>query len=551
MPNDAAGVIANVGAGNSGWAKWLAFLERAGERCNPILVKEARQAMKSRQFSITFVIVLVLVWVCTIFAVAGYGTDLHYRALGGELFFWFYLILTFPLAVIVPYGAFRSMAQECEDRTYELLSITTLHPRQIILGKLASAMLQMLVYFSAVAPCLAFTYLLRGIDIMLILYMLGIAGLGSLGLSLIGLFLATVSSERHWQIVLSVLFIVGLVFTFMGANAFCEEMIRREYRVLQSSEFWLAMGAMFTFYISTFALILCATTAQLTFPTDNRSTPLRVAMVAQTLLYIGWCAAGIRLGGDFAVEMLTVMLCFAVAYWFLMGAFMVAESPNLSLRVRRTLPDSLWGNALFGWFFPGPGRGYLFALSGFAGCAAAAWIAPAFYTQASRGRIRIEWQAMALASVLMLFYLVIYLGMTKIVVRWLRRRGWPVSVAVGPLIASILLLAGVLGPMFLQSAILGRPWDADTVLFLPNPFMTLALYFRSRLFSTTETAIFILAGLWAFTVFAFNLRAVFQDLNFVKVAQPVRVLEDEAVLHPPPLPGPTNPWDAEPEDSRP
>jgi ABC-type Na+ efflux pump permease subunit len=68
----------------------------------------------------------------------------------------------------VPYGAYRSLATEREDRTYELLSVTTLRPRQIIGGKLAGAVLQMLVYLSAISPCLAFTYLLRGLDILTI-----------------------------------------------------------------------------------------------------------------------------------------------------------------------------------------------------------------------------------------------------------------------------------------------------------------------------------------------------------------------------------------------
>ena len=39
---------------------------------------------------------------------------------------WYYAILAFPLAVVVPYAAFRSLAAEREDNTYDLLSITTL-----------------------------------------------------------------------------------------------------------------------------------------------------------------------------------------------------------------------------------------------------------------------------------------------------------------------------------------------------------------------------------------------------------------------------------------
>ncbi len=36
---------------------------------NPILVKETRQALKSRQFSITFVLMLIAVLIWTVFAV--------------------------------------------------------------------------------------------------------------------------------------------------------------------------------------------------------------------------------------------------------------------------------------------------------------------------------------------------------------------------------------------------------------------------------------------------------------------------------------------------
>ena len=50
-------------------------------------------------------------------------------------------------------------------------------------GKLGSAILQMMVYYSALAPCIAFTYLLRGIDIITIGLFLAYSFLASLLLS--------------------------------------------------------------------------------------------------------------------------------------------------------------------------------------------------------------------------------------------------------------------------------------------------------------------------------------------------------------------------------
>ena len=116
------------------------------------------------------------------------------------------------MLLIVPFSAYRSLAGEREDGTYELLSITTLSARQIVTGKLGSAVLQMLVYYSALSPCIAFTYLLRGVDIVTILLVLFYTFLASVLLSAVGLMVATVSRARHVQVLLSVALLLGLAF---------------------------------------------------------------------------------------------------------------------------------------------------------------------------------------------------------------------------------------------------------------------------------------------------------------------------------------------------
>ncbi|HNU08284.1 MAG TPA: hypothetical protein PKO33_11010, partial [Pyrinomonadaceae bacterium] len=86
--------------------------------------------------------------------VAIVGPGIRYTASGGQLLLFYYGILAFPLAVIVPFAAFRSLAAERDENTYDLLAVSTLTPRQIINGKLGSAIVQMGVYFSAISPCL-------------------------------------------------------------------------------------------------------------------------------------------------------------------------------------------------------------------------------------------------------------------------------------------------------------------------------------------------------------------------------------------------------------
>ena len=177
------------------WNRVDRWLERACERLNPILVKEARQALKSRQFVVTFGLLLLCGLAWSLMGVALLMPGIYYSPSGQFMLIGYYFILTVPMLLIVPFSAYRSLAGEREDGTYELLSITTLCSRQIVTGKLGSAVLQMLVYYSALSPCIAFTYLLRGVDVITMALVLFYTFLASVLLSAVGLMVATVSRD--------------------------------------------------------------------------------------------------------------------------------------------------------------------------------------------------------------------------------------------------------------------------------------------------------------------------------------------------------------------
>jgi hypothetical protein len=111
MPGDAATtdhlaagpLAAPLGARLAGiWRLIERALVRLGDYLNPILVKETRQALKSSQFTFTFVLVLVACWVVTIGGVAIIGPGIVYSAAGGTLLFAYYFILAFPLILMIP-----------------------------------------------------------------------------------------------------------------------------------------------------------------------------------------------------------------------------------------------------------------------------------------------------------------------------------------------------------------------------------------------------------------------------------------------------------------
>src|SRR6516165_5510153 len=117
-------------------------IDHASDWLNPILIKETRQSLKSRQFVATFFLMLAASWLISVFGVVMEGAGAEYREIGGTFFYGFYIVLAVAIFLVVPYSAFRSLLSERDLHTWEVLSITTLKPREIVWGKLSSALLQ-------------------------------------------------------------------------------------------------------------------------------------------------------------------------------------------------------------------------------------------------------------------------------------------------------------------------------------------------------------------------------------------------------------------------
>jgi hypothetical protein len=535
---------------------WLARfderLEKVGEWLNPILVKECRQALKSKQFVITFALVLLCAWLWSIAGIAMLGPGVYYSFDGPEMFYGYYMILAFPLLVIVPFTAFRSLAAEREDRTFELLSITTLRPRQIISGKLASAVVQMLVYLSAVSPCLTFTYMLRGIDVVSIVFILVYLFAGSLAFSLAALLLATISRERHWQTVLSLGVVVALCFAFGMSCAACYEVLRFSVFEIDQRWFWLAHAAAATAYLSYFALFYFAAAAQLTFASDNRSTPLRICMLAQHVLLAGWIALMVwEEQSDLQFLTIAVPLIMAISmatvHWSIMGMFLMGESPQLSPRVQRTLPKTSAGRAFLSWFFPGPARGYVFVLANMAAAVAMALLAmlawEAVYPATGGGFRPVPFDHVAMLGILCLGYMAFYLGLGKLILAWLRSIS-VVGALTSVLVHVLLVLAGCGIPLVIH-LMSNLRMGGYNLLHVANPFWTIVeVVDRGR--SIDAASAFWIVSAAGFAMLILNLRSILEEVRLVRAASPSRVAEEEAAqaaLQAPTTRDPRSPWD--------
>ncbi|HEV3023285.1 MAG TPA: hypothetical protein VGX76_12495, partial [Pirellulales bacterium] len=499
------------------------------------------QALKSRQFAVTFTLVLAFAWVWSMMGVGIIGPGIRYGAEGRQMFAGYYVILSFAVLVIVPFGAFRSLAGEREDGTYELLSVTTLRPRQVVSGKLGSATLQMVVYFSAVAPCLGFTYMLRGVDAPTIAYVMVVLFLTSLGLSIGGMLVATATHEKHWQIVLSVALIFGLGWIFFMGCLFVVEELMRNAIPFDDAQFWIANLALLTGYLGFFALFYFTTAAQLTFASDNRSTPLRIVMLIQQATFIGWMGWGFFREGD--LEYVYALLIVGGIYWYAMGAFLSGESGDLSRRVKRQLPQSFLGRALFTWFNPGPATGFLFAVVNLLtiyGLALAALLVGelAFPNRTRWGFTGNYNQTLAIFGGLAASYVVVYLGLGRLLIALVRKFA-PVSLPAGVLLQFLLVLAGTGVPLTIHLMTPGMR-ESYSPIETTNPFWTLReVSHAGAIDDDTIWALFVVP-LSAVALLLANLPAVVAAVRHVRIAKPMRVAEEDALVElqraPPPVP---------------
>jgi hypothetical protein len=537
------------------WDRFETVLTRFSEHLNPILVKEARQALRSRQFTVTFFLMLAAGWGWSILGLAILGPGVYYSSDGPTMFYGYHVVLAFPLLVIVPYAAFHSLSAERQDRTYELVSITSLDARQILSGKLCGIMLQMMIYLSAVFPCLAFTYLLRGLDIFTIILAVVYTCFMSLGLSVLGLLFATVSPPRQRQISQAVIFAVALFGGFWINMSMVFGMLMDSRGIMvESPEFWQANLAALTFYISGFSLAFLTARSQLTPVSQNRSTALRVALVGAQLVAVYWAAwAQLRWGGNVIFGLVFA----STVLWYYAGIFLTGESGTLSPRVKRDLPQTSLGRVFLAWFTPGPGTGYLLAVCGMIAMTLVAAlpfneiatqlrvVAPlAVPGPAPAGGFRLLRADVLQAAIIATCYVIIYLGIGKLIMAAIGRFTELRPTARVLVHFVLLLLGGGIPWTFQMSQPVLRSYGY-TLWQITNPVWTIWECCYKGVPVGAGGVLGAVLPLAALVVLGLNMPSLTDELTQVRVPKPPRVAEEDAALAAlkNPAPARSSPWD--------
>jgi ABC-type transport system involved in multi-copper enzyme maturation permease subunit len=343
---------------SGGASSATALAARLDDRLNPILVKEVRQALRGLYFKVTFLFAL--------FAAASVGTIVLLLAashetsrFGPEFFIAIFVCLAAAVHCFVPFLAFVSMSGEWDENTYDLLVLSDLKPRQIVLGKLLSAGTVALLHYSAFGPFLVMAFLLRGIDLLSILVIIGGSMVYSLALSAIAIALSTLARHRFLRVALMALLAALLVFaTAMSIAAavgivFEPEMLREPEAPLV-----LLGAALLTLFVAGFAVAVAC--ARLAHAEENRSSGLRAITIGAVVAAIAWSAAlAIEVGEPLVVLGPLTVMPFVLLFFF---AFFSTEPERLGRRVSLHVPKGRFAAALSAPFLPGGGRGVLLFL---------------------------------------------------------------------------------------------------------------------------------------------------------------------------------------------
>ncbi len=426
--------------------KWLRRVDRwaklAGDAINPILVKETRQALKSRQFVVTFSLLLFAAMSWTIVGSLFLMPQIYFLPSGPTMLIGYYLVLAVPMLLVVPLAAYRSLEGEIDDGTLELLSVTSLSPRQIVLGKLGSAALQMMLYFVALFPCVAYAYTLRGVDLPTLGLLMAMLIVFGLTLTVVAIFFAPMARARSTQ-VSTLLCVMGtLIAGEIGTGSLAIGLIQ-EGNPLPSSVTVFMLLSVLMFAVSLSAVLLMATSAQLTPESENRSTAIRVAMLVHMLVLIGISGSARFVEPELGLVTIILLVSYAILLWLLVGAMMCAESSTMTPRIRRELPGTFLGRLFLIWFTPGPATGYVFSLTTLS--VTLAGLAYLLLVTADQLPVRPLVDRWVDALALVVSYLCVALLGVRLIVKALRANN-SVRVGIGLAAAVVVLLLMALAP---------------------------------------------------------------------------------------------------------
>jgi hypothetical protein len=320
-----------------------ALIDRLDDRLNPIVVKELRQAVKSRMVVGILLLFLglqlfLLGFYLLMREVRGQASTVDWSA-GNEVFRVQQGILLWTIMILVPAYAAIRLASERSEQNVDLMFISTLRPASIVWGKFFAAFVLGLLIFSACAPFMTFCYLLRGIDIPTILFVLGIDLLAMTFGVMVALFLSSLPGARAAKFFFCFIGFILLCWACALLTAMTVALVWEGGFIEWMFEHWYIAAVTVAAVLGVSGLLFFYCVAMISPPSANRILPLRV------YLFLAWLIVGVSLflvatyhkGGVTPIPLYFMLLIvcplLAIQLWV-----SICERERWAPRVARTIP---------------------------------------------------------------------------------------------------------------------------------------------------------------------------------------------------------------------
>ncbi len=341
-----------------------AILNKLDDLLNPIAVKELRQAVKSR-IVMSALMLFLLVQLSILLYILWFDYNrpnerVNLQA-GAEIFRVLQAFLLGMCMLLVPAYAGVRLAAEHSDTNVDLLFISTLRPRGIIAGKLLASIALILLIFSACAPFMTFTYLLRGIDIPSILLVLALDFLVVLLGTQAAIFLGIVPANVGLKLLLGLIGLSVLGTLFGSTIDLSIQMLDAGLGSrMDTIEFWLVAGTVVIAMVAVIGLLFTWSVAIVSPPSANRALSARLYLLGFWLATGGlaaFLAYYFRFPGPLYLWMDTLapLLCVLIL-------IAINEREQWGLRVKRTIPGRWWPRGPLFLLYSGSAGGVLFTV---------------------------------------------------------------------------------------------------------------------------------------------------------------------------------------------
>lgn len=324
--------------------------QRLADRVNPIVVKELRQGLRTRVFWIFFTLMLLACLVISLIAFAaadGVGKD------GRYYFIAYYICLSLVQFFVIPYSAYRSMSREREEETWVLLTLTGLGPHRILRGKMGSFMLQGLIYASAAAPFLLFSYYLNGIDLPTIVIALIAGATYQLFLTSVAVSAATLAEARIVRALLHFLVLGFLAWGLIAGLTSIFGLVESVRNLWSDSAARVATCATMFGMLTWGVLLYESAAARMALATESYAKGPRIAFMVQIAGALAFFVWGAFASGEPSLYPVgAITMC---AHVFFVGLFIASDRDGMA--------RSLWlTGSKFSLLKPGALRGYRLVL---------------------------------------------------------------------------------------------------------------------------------------------------------------------------------------------